>query len=211
MTLPNFLHIGAAKAASTWLWCVCQEHPDIYVPQTVDNANFFTVHYHRGLPWYTATYFAGYDGERAIGEFSNSYMVYPPAMERLAHELPDVRLTAILRNPVERAFMSWAHQHLKQKPTGLDMRRGIGTPFDKVLHHVQSEIVDAVDPDSFDPWYVIMGVEIPGLYSLIEISDLTVAEERYLNIHADDKYHVSWPDHVITPKYNGDANYQPAD
>ena len=73
------------------------------------------------------------------------------------------------------------------------------------------EIVDAVDPDSCDPWYVIMGVEIPGLYSLIEISDLTVAEERYLDIHADDKYHVYWPDHVITPKYNGDANYQPAD
>lgn len=44
-------------------------------------------------------------------------------------------MTAILRNPVERAFLSWAHLHLKNKPCGLDMRRGIGIPFEKVLHH----------------------------------------------------------------------------
>jgi len=133
--LPNFVHIGAAKAASSWLWRVCQEHPDICVPGTVDNVNFFTVHYQRGLPWYATTYFSAHKGERAIGEFSNSYMVYAPAMERLVRDLPGARLTAILRNPIERAFLSWAHQHLKHKPTGLDARRGIGTPFEKVLHH----------------------------------------------------------------------------
>lgn len=135
MALPDFLHIGAAKAASSWLWRVCQEHPDIYVPETPDNVNFFTVHYHRGLTWYERTYFADCKGEQAIGEFSNSYMVFAPAMERIARDLPGVRLTAILRNPGERAFLSWAHGHLKGKPTGLDARRGIGVPFDRVLHH----------------------------------------------------------------------------
>jgi len=135
MTLPDFLHIGINKAASSWLWRVCQQHPDIYVPEMPDNVNFFTVAYHRGLRWYADTYFAGCKGEKAIGEFSNSYLVYPPAIERIAHDLPDVRLTALLRNPVERAFLSWAHQHLKNKPTGLDMRRGIGVPLEKVLHH----------------------------------------------------------------------------
>ncbi len=76
------------------------------------------------------------------------------------------------------------------------------------------EIVDAVDPDSCDPWYVIMGVEIPGLHSLTVAEDgidAAAKEQRYLDTHADDKYHVSWPDHVITPKYDSDANYQPAD
>lgn len=30
--LPNWLHIGAAKCASSWLWRVCIEHPEICVP-----------------------------------------------------------------------------------------------------------------------------------------------------------------------------------
>ena len=135
MTLPNFLHIGINKAASSWLWRVCKQHPEICVPEMPDNVNFFTVHYQRGLSWYAETYFSGWNGEKAVGEFSNSYLVYAPAMERIARDLPGVRLTVLLRNPVERAFLSWAHQHLKNKPTGLDARKGIGVPLEKILHH----------------------------------------------------------------------------
>jgi len=133
--LPNWLHIGAAKCASSWLWRVCIGHPEIYVPETPDNVNFFMVHYQRGLGWYQQTYFADYNGEPTVGEFSNSYMCYRPALERIARDLPDVRLTMTLRHPVERAFLSWSHLHLKKKPTGLDMRKGIGIPFEKALHH----------------------------------------------------------------------------
>ena len=132
--LPNFLHVGAGKCASSWLWRVLQEHPGIYVPERPDNVNFFTVHYHRGLDWYEQTYFAAYDGENAVGEFSNSYMCYHPALERIARHLPGARLTMTLRNPVVRAFLSWAHVHLKKK-NGLDPDRGIGVPFEKCLHH----------------------------------------------------------------------------
>ena len=53
--LPNFLHIGAAKSASTWLYRVCLEHPDIFVPPDADNVNFFLSTYHRGLNWYEET------------------------------------------------------------------------------------------------------------------------------------------------------------
>ena len=133
--LPNWLHIGAAKCASSWLWNVCKGHPEVYTPETPDNVNFFTVHYQRGLDWYQQTYFAEYSGEPTAGEFSNSYMCYRPALERIARDLPDVRLTLTLRHPVERAFLSWCHLHLKKKATGLDMRKGIGIPFEKALHH----------------------------------------------------------------------------
>jgi hypothetical protein len=133
--LPNFLHIGAAKAASGWLYRVCQEHPDIYVPASPDNANFFTVHYHRGLEWYERTYFAGAKSQRAGGEFSNSYMVYPPALERIARHLPGVKLTMTLRAPIEALFLAWAHNHLKKKKYGFDARQGIGVPIARFLHH----------------------------------------------------------------------------
>ena len=132
--LPNFLHIGAPKAASSWLWRVCKEHPEIYVPDNPDNVNFFTVAYHRGLEWYEKMYFADYTGEPAAGEFSNSYMMYEPALQRIAKHLPDVRFTMTIRNPIERAWYHWAHLHLKKK-YGLDPDEGREIPLDRVLHH----------------------------------------------------------------------------
>jgi hypothetical protein len=130
--LPDFLHIGAAKCASSWLWTVCKEHPEIYVPETPDNVNFFTVRYHKGLEWYRKTYFAEYGGEKTAGEFSNSYMCYGPAIRRLASDLPDVRLTMCLRNPVIRIFLQWAHENLKGPNAGDPSRR---RPLAFTLHH----------------------------------------------------------------------------
>ena len=109
--LPNFLHIGAGKCASTWLWKVYQEHPDICVPTDVGNVSFFMEDYRKGLDWYEQTYFSHRTGEKAVGETSNSYMVFEPALERIARDLPDARLTMTLRNPIERAFISWVHVH----------------------------------------------------------------------------------------------------
>ena len=123
--LPNWLHIGGAKCASSWLWRVCIEHPEICVPtehrpDQPDNVNFFTVHYHRGLDWYEQTYFDGYGGEPVVGEFSNSYYRHPPALDRIKQHLLNVKLTLTIRHPVERAFLNWAHLFLKKKPTGMD-------------------------------------------------------------------------------------------
>ncbi len=136
MTLPNFLHIGAAKCASSWLWRVCQQHPDICVPVKPDNVNFFTMHHHRGLDWYQQTYFSNYAGQRAIGEFSNSYSVCELALQRIARELPKVKLTFTVRNPIERVYLQWAHMHLKKRPGGrnaygFDPGQGIGIPLEK--------------------------------------------------------------------------------
>lgn len=134
MTRPNFLHIGAAKCASSWLWRVCKEHPQIYVPETPDNVNFFTVAYHRGLDWYEATYFADVADELVVGEFSNSYMVHEPAMQRISRDLPNVRMTMTIRNPIERVYLQWGHTHLKKK-LGFDPDAGIGIPLERVVHH----------------------------------------------------------------------------
>ncbi len=133
--LPNFIHIGASKAASSWLWNVCKGHPEIYVPPSHDNVNYFTVHPHRGLEWYQDTYFSEIQDELAIGEFSNSYLVYRPALERISRFLPKIKLTMTLRHPIEALYLAWAHVHLKDKPYGFDGRRGPGIPLEKCLHH----------------------------------------------------------------------------
>jgi hypothetical protein len=132
--LPNFLHIGAAKAGSTWLWEVCKEHPEIYVPKDYDNPNFFTMHYHRGLQWYEETYFNNVKDEKAIGEFSNSYSVFVQALGRISRHLSDIRLSVTLRNPIERCYISWAGAHFRKNKYGFDPWRGIGIPLERLLH-----------------------------------------------------------------------------
>ncbi len=155
---PNFLHIGASKCKSSWLYRVCLEHPDIYVPgDGYDNVNFFVNTYHRGMDWYEETFFDGWNGESAIGEFSNSYMPFEPALERISRTLPDVKLTMTLMNPVHRVFYQWAHRNVKPKCTvtlfgerrrvspldvqallnrcGMDPGRGLFEMPDRLLHH----------------------------------------------------------------------------
>ena len=46
----------------------------------------------------------------AVGEASPSYLFHPLAAERVAALMPDARLVAVLRNPVDRAFSHYQHE-----------------------------------------------------------------------------------------------------
>lgn len=129
--LPNALHVGSAKAASTWLYQACLEHPKVYAPPHNDNLNFFVVHYHEGLDWYQQRYFAEWRGEKAAIDFSNSYLISELALQRIARDLPEARLSCILRNPVERAYLHWAHAYYKSdRRYGGEPATDSGNPLD---------------------------------------------------------------------------------
>ena len=68
MRLPDFLAIGALKAGTTYLDSMLRDHPDLCLPATVKEVEFFTRHYDRGPAWY-ARRFAGCGSGRA-GEVS---------------------------------------------------------------------------------------------------------------------------------------------
>ncbi|MDQ3862200.1 MAG: sulfotransferase domain-containing protein, partial [Actinomycetota bacterium] len=53
--------------------------------------------------------FRGVSGEVAIGEASHWYLYHPKAPRRIKHHIPDVKLVAILRNPVDRAYSQFLH------------------------------------------------------------------------------------------------------
>ena len=53
--------------------------------------------------------FNGVKEEKAIGEACPQYLSDPQAPKRIQHYLPDVKLIAVLRNPVERAYSSYMH------------------------------------------------------------------------------------------------------
>jgi hypothetical protein len=108
--LPTFIHIGAPKAASTWLLSAWREHPDVYAPPDLSNIDFFQSTYFKGLDWYEKMYFHTWSGERALGHKGNGYLYSELALERIARDLPEVKLQVTLRDPIERTFIQWAHE-----------------------------------------------------------------------------------------------------
>jgi hypothetical protein len=123
MVMPNFLVFGAAKAGTTSLYKYLEQHPDIYM-SSFKEPGFFafegekpTFNGPSAQKWFdrwVATdlesyqkYFEGYGGQKAIGEATPFYIYYPKAAVTIQKYLPDVKLIAILRDPVERAFSNY--------------------------------------------------------------------------------------------------------
>lgn len=100
----DFLIIGAAKSATTWLQQQLQAHDGVYMPDP--ELHFFSREYGRGMDWYLDQ-FAAPSKARTIGEKSNSYLDDPEAAARIHAHLPHIRLIAQLRNPVERAYSDY--------------------------------------------------------------------------------------------------------
>lgn len=110
--LPNFLIIGAARSGTSTLYKYMQSHPDIYLrPQKRPEPHFFfkESEYAKGIGYYEKTWFADASDRRAVGEASTSYLFGPEVPRRIARHLPDARLIAVLRNPIDRAFSNYWH------------------------------------------------------------------------------------------------------
>jgi hypothetical protein len=105
--LPDFLILGAQKAGTTALYAYLRWHPEITGP-SFKEVSFFDRHYKRGERWYRAHMPVRRSG--IVGEASPSYLFHPLAPERVAQLLPDARLIALLRNPVDRAFSHYQHE-----------------------------------------------------------------------------------------------------
>ena len=107
--LPNFLVVGAMKAGTTSLTLYLAAHPDVYVPPGKE-AHFFErdERWGRGVDWYRE-WFAGAGSQRAIGEGTAGYMFFADVPARMAAVVPEARLIAILRDPVERAYSHYLH------------------------------------------------------------------------------------------------------
>ena len=106
--LPDFLIIGAQRAGTTALYEYLRRHPTITGPARKE-VNFFDVHHRRGPAWYRGQ-FPRRRRDALVGEASPSYLFHPLAPERVAALLPEVRLIALLRNPIDRAHSHYHHE-----------------------------------------------------------------------------------------------------
>lgn len=101
---PEFIIIGAVKAATTWLAHQLRQHPAIFMPSP--EPHYFSTEYDRGHDWYREQ-FRDAASHEVIGEKSADYFAHPLAPQRIAALLPKIPLIVQLRNPIERAYSDY--------------------------------------------------------------------------------------------------------
>ena len=108
--LPDFLIIGAQKAGTTALYAYLRRHPDITGPAWKE-VSFFDRHWPRGASWYRGNFpnVLRVRGD-LVGEASPSYLFHPLVPSLVAELLPEAKLIALVRNPVDRALSHYHHE-----------------------------------------------------------------------------------------------------
>jgi len=112
---PAFVILGAQRSGTSSLYRYLCSHPGI-VPALRKEIHFFDDNFHRGVAWYRAHFPAAAslrraDGAPAItGEGSPYYLFHPAVPGRMSSVLRDVRLIAVLRNPIDRAYSHYHHE-----------------------------------------------------------------------------------------------------
>ncbi|MFH2127241.1 MAG: sulfotransferase domain-containing protein [Pseudomonadota bacterium] len=120
--LPNFLIIGAQRSGTTSLFQVLRRHPQVFIPD-VKEVNFFfhDNHYRRGVEYYQSVFGEASPSALAVGEASPGYICKPGVAQRIYELLPSVKLVAVLRNPVDRAYSQyWDNRRFLAEPLSFE-------------------------------------------------------------------------------------------
>ncbi len=141
--LPSFLILGAQKAGTTALYAYLREHPDVTGPVWKE-VSFFDRHYARGARWYRGNFPVRGRRAAAVGEASPSYLFHPLAPQRVRSLLPHVRLIALLRNPVDRAFSHYQHEVVLGRES---------LSFEDALEREEERLAGEVERLTADPTY----------------------------------------------------------
>jgi hypothetical protein len=124
----DFLGIGAPRCGSTWLAQCLYEHPKVIFPNKKSDQqlhhldkemNFFSEalfrrsfsqkkRYQKGIGWYLNQF--NWDNPQQLrGEFSVGYFADHKAPQRIKEHFPQVKLIAILRNPIKMVYSAYYH------------------------------------------------------------------------------------------------------
>ncbi|GAA3852745.1 sulfotransferase family protein [Celeribacter arenosi] len=120
---PTVIGIGAQKCASSWVHTVMGSHPEISV-STPKEIDFFSYYFDRGYAWYER-HFEDCGSSHHAYEASPSYLYDPRAPERVATYFPELKIVALLRDPVERAYSNHLHEVIKGHIGPVDFETGL--------------------------------------------------------------------------------------
>ena len=125
--LPQFVLAGAPKAGTTALHAALATHPGLYLSPVKEPKFYLTdgrppprsgqqgpgdAHSAREWVWRRDRYvrlFAGAPAGAVRGESTPFYLYDRAAQRRLVADVPDVKVVAVVRDPVDRALSNWVH------------------------------------------------------------------------------------------------------
>ena len=141
---PNFIIIGAMKAATTSLYTYLKQHPDIFMssikePKFFNNFNKDSRFKLQGKGLIKIKTLDQYQNlfkeainEIAIGEASPSYIFDENCHILIKKILPKAKIIAILRQPVERAYSNFLHAKRADQEKDTDFEKAFNEE-DKIL------------------------------------------------------------------------------
>lgn len=106
--MPNFIGIGAQKCATTWIYEILRDHPQVSLSHKKE-IDYFSYHFDHGIQWYQRN-FPDSAQTKIVGEISPSYFHEPAVPERVKSQCPDAKLILSLRDPLQRAISNHKHE-----------------------------------------------------------------------------------------------------
>jgi len=133
---PSFLIIGTQKGGTSSLHHYLSRNNSVRMAIKKE-VHFFDSYFGKGLAWYLA-HFARRKDAVITGEASPSYLMHPLVPRRVHGAFPQMRLIALLRNPVDRAYSHYQ----------MNVRKGIeALSFEDAVEQEPSRLHDS-DPDA---------------------------------------------------------------
>jgi len=191
--LPDFVIISVERGGTTSLYRYITTHPCVD-PAFRKEVHYFDLNFTEGLSWYRAHFPTRWRAAWVLarrrhrlltGEASPYYLYHPRVPERIREALPEVRLIALLRNPVERAY---SHYQLnrRQGKEPLSFEEAIGSEEER-LHGEYQRLVDEAGYYSekhYQFGYLTRGVYVDPLTRWRE----RFPAERLLVLRSEDLY-----------------------
>ncbi|MCU1600684.1 MAG: sulfotransferase [Frankiales bacterium] len=190
MGLPDFLIVGAPKAGSTALHAALAQHPLLHASDPKEPKYFLCdgaspdlqgqrgpgdAHSAREWVWQRERYERLFDGapEGALTFESTPFYLWDRhAQQRIARELPDAKLVAVVRDPLDRAFSNWTHLWVD----GLEPEADFRTAVQLEPHRIAT---------GWAPFWRYLelglyGAQLAHLYQLFDRSQVRVVRYRRL-------------------------------
>lgn len=107
-TILDFIVIGAQKSGTTSLFRYLQKHPEIFLPKEKESPIFTEPNLtSEMINHYFKEHFHEARNEQLWGTVTPQYMSDPSCAIKIKAAIPDVKLIAMLRNPIDRAISQY--------------------------------------------------------------------------------------------------------
>jgi hypothetical protein len=105
------LVIGAQRSGTTSLFNYLVQHPKV-LPPLGKELHYFDFHYHEGVRWYQGRFPFSHRLRGGVISLDATpyYLPHPLAPSRARQLLPQAKLIAVLRNPIDRALSHYQHE-----------------------------------------------------------------------------------------------------